>query len=172
MIEIILLPYLAISSLIGWAIFSPFGKIEGIDQWSFARVETGDLLAIFLPIGALLGLTNWSMAGNELPKLVLGLILATIFLFALFTFAVGLFLIAKLGKPPSAKRMATIGLIVPLGTLLTIAWFAIPMLSYAESSLYSAPATLAIFPVTFCLRALSTWVCQRPESRVREKLEL
>ena len=57
--EIIVLPYMAISFAIAFAIFSPLNQIDDLHDWSFARIETGDLFAVFLPISGFLALVSW-----------------------------------------------------------------------------------------------------------------
>lgn len=162
--EIIVLPYMAISFMIGWAIFAPFAEIDNLDRWSFARIETSDLLATFLPISFLLAAITWLLQSETVPWIFVVAIAAMIFLFTLLALIAGLFLLAKLDHPTSIKRMAIIGLIIPLGSFLTFAWIAVPLTAFAASVLYSIPAALAILPITLCLRAMSHWVCRSEKS--------
>ena len=156
--EIIVLPYLAISFLIAWAVFSPFAKLDDLHEWTFARIETSDLLAVFLPFSVLLGMVTWATPTVTITALGWSLIAAAIFLFTLFSFVVGLYLLVKMHQTPSLKRMALIGVIIPTGALLTLAWFVIPFAAFTSSILYAIPAAAAIIPVTFALRLLSIWV--------------
>jgi len=158
--EIIILPYMAISFSIAWAIFSPLAEIEGLHQWTFARIETGDLLAIFVPLSSLLAFANWATSAFEIPMLGLTLIVASIGVFTLAGLFAGLFLLAKMSYRPVVKRMAMIGVVIPLGSLLTLAWFALPIIAIAESVLYAIPATIAVVPITMMLRSLCEWVCR------------
>lgn len=158
--EIILLPYMAISFSIAWAIFSPFAKIDDLQEWTFARIETSDLFAIFLPLSFLWAVVKWTTPEDLLSVPVLALSATGIFLLTFFGFVAGLFLLAKMNQTPPAKRMAVIGIIMPLGSLLTIAWFAVPMLASAGSILYAIPAILSVVPATLAFRGLSVWVCE------------
>lgn len=76
--EIIVLPYMAISFLIGWAIFSPLAKIENLKQRKFARIETVDLLAMFLPFSYLLAIAKWSTSSQTVSTQVQALIASTV----------------------------------------------------------------------------------------------
>lgn len=158
--EIILLPYMAISFSIAWAIFSPFAKIDDLQEWTFARIETSDLFAIFLPLSFLWAVVKWTTPDDVLSVPVLAFFGTAIFLLTFFGLVAGLFLLAKMYRTPPVKRMAVIGIIMPLGSLLTIAWIALPMLAYAGSILYAIPAILSVVPATLALRGLSGWVCE------------
>ncbi|MEM7783267.1 MAG: hypothetical protein AAF939_04330 [Planctomycetota bacterium] len=158
--EIIVIPYFAISCVIGWVIFSPFSAIEDLDDWTFAKVEIVDLLAIFLPIGLLLALSNQIIPFGKTPTVIVVIIASSIFLFAIFSFFVSLFVFAKLDNLAASKRMATIGILIPMGSILTLAWIAIPVVFYASYGFLAAPITFAMMPLTIVLRILSAWVCQ------------
>ena len=151
--------------MIGWAIFAPFAEVENLDEWSFAKIETSDLLATFLPISFLLATTTWLLQTDMIPPIIVAAIATSIFLFTLIAFFAGLFLLAKMNRPPSIKRMAIIGLIIPLGSFLTFAWVAVPLMAFAGSGFYSIPVTLTIIPITFGLRAMSGWVCRNEKSQ-------
>lgn len=157
--EIIVLPYLVISFVIAWAIFSPFAKIDKVDRWHFAPVTISDLLATFLPNGLFLSLATTSLPDDDTPVWLYGSIVLVSFLLAATSLAIGLFLLAKMLPISSLKRIAIIGVIVPLGATLTIAWVALPLWAFAYSILLSIPATLVLVPVTYGLRMLSQWVC-------------
>lgn len=161
--EIIVLPYLAISFLIAWAVFSPFALIDDLHEWKFARIETSDLFAIFLPFSFLLGIVTWVTSVDAIPVLGWISIAAAIFLFTLSCLVAGLFLLEKLNRAPSIKRIALIGVVIPMGSLLTLTWFVIPFAAFASSILFAIPAAAAIVPVTFALRVLSIWVCRSSE---------
>jgi hypothetical protein len=79
---------------------------------------------------------------------------------AIFGFATSLFLLAKMHQTPPVKRMAMIGIVVPFGALLTLAWIVFPAVASVYSIVYSMPAAMAVIPVTFGLRWLSSWICQ------------
>ena len=158
--EIIILPYMAISFLIGGVIFSPFTAIDDLDDWTFAKIKTVDIFALFIPMCLLLALTTWGFQLESLPKAIVVCIVATIVVFVLLAFFAGLFVLAKLQNPAPLRRLVLIGLIMPLGAFLTLAWIAVPLLAYAGSIYYSLPATLSFIPLTLGLRALSAWVCQ------------
>jgi len=158
--EIIILPYMAISFFIAWAIFSPFAEIEDLHDWTFSKIETVDLFAVFLPVCFLLALIQWAAPTDSLPALAWTLIMAAILILSISGFAIGLFLLAKMKPKPPLKRMAIIGVIVPIGSLLTLAWIAFPLFAFARSMFYAMPATLAIVPATLALRWLSGWACK------------
>jgi len=157
--EIIILPYMAISFFIGWAIFSPFADLENIDRWTFAQIEMSDVLSVFLPVSFLLAFVTWALEATSVAFIGWSIIAAAIFIFAFFGFAVGLYLLAKMNHKPPLKRMVLIGVIIPAGILLTLWWFTIPMVALAGSVAYSIPAVIAIVPFTWILRCLSNWVC-------------
>lgn len=163
--EIIVFPYMAISFAIAWAIFSPFAQLDDLQKWSFARIETIDLLAVFLPMSLLWAAVR-AMTPDEYLSLPLLVVLASAILsLTLFGFLAGLFIIAKMQPPPAIKRMALIGIILPLGSLLTVAWIGLPLLAFAGSFLYAIPAIISVVPVTLGLRGLSGWVCQSNRPR-------
>ena len=160
MMEITILPYMAISFMIGWAIFSPFADLEGLDTWTFARIEMSDLFGVFVPVSLLFACASWTLKTAEVPVLGWSIVASAIFLFASSGFAVGLYLLAKMQQTAPLKRMALIGIVIPLGSLLTVAWFAIPVCAMASSFVYSIPAAVAIVPITLALRWISNWVCK------------
>ena len=157
--EIIVIPYMVISFSIAWAIFSPFAEVDGLNEWTFARLETSDLLAIFLPVCFLLATLKLATPTDTLSALTLGTIAIVIVLFSAAGLVSGLYLLAKMRKTSSAKRMAIIGIIMPLGSLLTIMWVALPLMALAGSILFAIPAAVAVVPLTWSLRILSKWVC-------------
>ena len=157
--EIIILPYMAISFMIGWAIFSPFADLEGLDAWTFARIEISDLFGVFVPISLFFACANGALKTANVPVIGWSIVASAIFLFTFLGFGAGLYLLAKLKQTASLKRMALIGIVIPLGSLLTVFWFAIPVCAMASSFVYSIPAAVAIVPITFALRWLSNWVC-------------
>jgi len=159
MMEIIILPYMAISFMIGWAIFSPFADLEGLDTWTFARIETSDLMGVFVPVSLLFAGANGALQSANVPVLGWAIIASAIFLYAFLGFGVGLYLLAKMKPTAPLKRMAMIGVVIPLGSLLTVSWFVIPVFAMASSIAYSIPAAVAIVPITLILRWISNWVC-------------
>lgn len=158
--EIIVLPYMGISFAIAWAIFAPFAELDDLRQWSFARIEIADLLAVFLPISILMAVAIWTESPRFFSIPLLVALTVAILLIAGCGFVIGLYLVSKMNDPPAAKRMAIIGIIVPLGSLLTLAWIAVPLWAAAYSILYSIPAAAAVVPIALALRGLSAWACQ------------
>ena len=156
--EIIVLPYMAISFAIAWAIFSPFTQIDGLDEWSFARVETSDLFAIFLPISGLLALFSWSFPVEKVSFFWFASIATVIVLFSLSGFVAGLFVLAKIDRVTTAKRVAIIGVILPFGSFLVLAWVALPLSALAGWVLFALFASIAFASATWALRCLSEWV--------------
>ena len=118
-------------------------------------------MAIFLPISLLLSLATWALPPDTVPALIVVLVVIAICLFAGAALMGGLFLLAKLNPLTSLKRMVMVGIIIPLGSSLTLAWIAVPVWAYASSIVYLIPATLMIIPVTLALRGLSVWVCRK-----------
>ena len=158
--EIIVFPYMAVSFAIAWGIFSPFAQIEDLHDWTFAKIQTSDLFAIFLPFSFLLGAISWTSSTSTVPTVAWSLIAAAIFLLSLFGLVAGLFLLAKMNRIPPHKRTIMIGVVIPVGTLLTLAWIALPIFASLGSILFAIPATIAVVPVTLALRVLSCWVCK------------
>jgi hypothetical protein len=161
--EIIVLPYIAVSFVIGWAVFSPFSRFDDLGGRKLDRTTTGDLLAAFIPMCVLLAVARQAIASDQAPIWLLMVVGALIFAFALFGLITGLFLLSALDDATSLKRMATIGVIVPLGSLLSVTWIAFPFVGYVYSISYTIPATLAIVVLTLLLRWLSEWVCHNPQ---------
>ncbi len=156
--EIIVFFYMAISYMIAWAIFSPFAAIEDLRQWSFAKLETVDLLALVLPFS--LGLATATFVAKETFSLqTAALLLTGISIVAGSGLVLGLFLLAKMKSTTSAKRMAMIGIVLPVGFTLTIAWIGLPLYGFGQSLLLAIPATLAIGLIALTLRGLSLWIC-------------
>jgi len=157
--EIIVFPYMAISFFIGWAIFSPFADIEDLDCWTFAKIETSDLFGAFLPISFLLAIFTWRIETNSISVFTWSFVAIASFLISLFGFVVGLYVLAKMKTTSPFKRMAMIGIVIPMGTLLTFAWIAFPLFGFANSIVHAFSATLLLIPVTWAFRVLSCWVC-------------
>ena len=160
MMEIIILPYMAISFIIGWAIFSPFADLEGLDTWTFAQIEMSDLFGVFLPVSLLFAAATWSLKTANVAVIGWSIVASAIFLFAFFGFIVGLYLLAKMKPTAPLKRMTLIGVVIPLGSSLTVLWFVIPVLATAGSIVYIIPGAVAVVPITLALRWLSSWVCR------------
>ncbi len=157
--EIIILPYMAISFIIGWAIFSPFADLEGLDTWTFARIEMSDLFGVFVPVSLLFACATWTLETANVAVVGWSIVATGIFLFSFFGFFAGLYLLAKMNQTAPLKRMALIGIVIPLGSLLTVTWFAIPIVAMGSSFVYAIPAAVAVVPITLALRWLSSWVC-------------
>lgn len=157
--EIIVLPYIAVSFAIGWAIFSPFSRFEDLGRLTLDRLATSDLLAMFLPISLQLTVAKWTLTLETLSVWTLVAAAVTMLMFTTCGLVVGLFLLDKMSRTTSLKRIAVIGVIIPLGAMLTIAWIAFPFIGYAYSISYTIPATLSVVLATLLLRWLSVWVC-------------
>lgn len=160
--EIIVLPYIAVSFVIGWAVFSPFSRFDDVGRRTLSRATTGDLLAAFLPMCVLLAVARQVISADQSPAWLLIVVGALILGFAFFGLVIGLFLLSSMNNTTSLKRMATIGVIIPMGSLLSVAWIAFPFVGYVYSVSYAIPATLAIIILTLLLRTLSEWVCHNP----------
>ena len=161
MIEIIILPYMAVSFAIGWAVFSPFSSLEDLDSLTFEKLTTVDILASFLPLCVTLSISLAAIPKDALTALLLTLIAAAIFGFTIMGLAIGLFLLSKLQNTTSLKRIAVNGIVIPFGSLLAIAWFVIPIWASSYSIFMSMPAMLAIPVCVLGLRAISDWTCDR-----------
>ena len=157
--EIIVLPYIAISFVIGWTVFSPFTQFDDFGRLTFDRIATSDLFATFLPLSVSLAIVRQIAPVGSLPLAVLIFAGICILGYAIFGLVVGLYLFDKMKAPSSLKRVATIGIIIPLGSLLTLAWIALPLAACVYSVLYAIPVTLLVLTATLMLRGLSAWVC-------------
>jgi len=164
--EIIVLPYMAISFAIAWAVFSPLSQIDGLDEWSFARIETADLFAVFLPISVLLAFVSWTFPMDQVSVFWIVSIAIAIVLFSLSGFVAGLFVLAKIDHVTTMKRVAIIGVILPFGSFLVLAWIALPLSALAGSILFALFATIAFGAATWILRRLSEWVASCPPSKM------
>jgi hypothetical protein len=157
--EIIVLPYMAISFSIGWAIFAPFADLEKLHEVTFAKLETGDFLAIFIPFSILMAIAMGVLPKEILSTPMLIVVVASILIFSVASLLTGLFLLNKICEPAFLRRVAMIGIVIPLGTLHTLLWFALPLVAFAHSVFYAIPAALAVIPVTLLFRRLSHWLC-------------
>lgn len=157
--EIIILFYMGITLAIGWCIFSPFAALGDIRVWSFAKLETTDLFALFLPYALTFALLPWVTPEIKLTLTIAALVAAGISLFVAMGLVAGLFMLAKMKRISSAKRMALIGIVFPMGLTLTIAWVAFPLAAFARSTTDSIWVTLAIGLVSIALRGISSWIC-------------
>ena len=164
--EIIVLPYMAISFSIGWAIFSPFAQLEEILDLTFSKVETSDLFGLFLPISFLLAAATWTTTADVFEFWVVLVVTSGIVLFAFSSLLLGLFLFSKMSQPSPLRRMVVIGIIIPFGSLLSIAWFLLPLVAFSTSVFMAIPGTLMIVPATLGLRTLSWWACKKVDVEV------
>ena len=156
---VLVLPYMAISFVIGWAIFAPFAKLENLRDWTFSRIELSDLFATFLPLSLLFAAASWTVPPEWFSFTAWLLTIGSFIILAACGLAAGLFLLAKIEPTSVPKRMALIGLVVPIGSFLTLAWMVIPTVALNYSALYAIPATLAIIPIAWGLRKLGRWAC-------------
>ena len=172
MIEIILLPYMAVSFFIGWAVFSPFSTLKDLDSMTFDNLQTVDLLAIFIPMSVLLSVAQSAIPRGGSYTLMMVLLAAGMLLFSVVALATGLFLLSKLPQSTPLKRLAINGVILPFGTLLSLAWFVIPIWAGSYSIPYSMPAVLIIIFFAFILRQISYWTCgEVPRVGYQDKAE-
>jgi len=71
-----------------------------------------------------------------------------------------LFLWDKMETQNSAKRMTLVGIVIPVGFTLTMAWVALPLYALGQSLLLAIPAMPSIAIITLVLRGLSLWICR------------
>ena len=160
MLEIFALPYFAVSGLIGWIIFAPFFRIEESESLSRANVTISDLLAISLPVSVLFASTRWIVPADVQSPVIQAIVVVGALLFALTALTVGLFLVPKKFQVTFMKRMATVGIIAPLGILLVVGWIGFLIWACTYSMLYLPPSMIALAAATAGLRVLGLWVCQ------------
>ena len=165
MLEIFALPYFVVSGVIGWAVFSPFFRVNDSDSLSCSSVTTSDLLAISLPISVVFVTANW-MFPIDIPSLwVQALVIAIALAFAIIALTTGLFLVPKTFQITFLKRMAIVGVIAPSGILLTLCWIGLLVWACVYSILYLIPSMIAVALATIGLRMLGLWVCQAEWTR-------
>lgn len=162
MIEIVLLPYMAISLAIGWAVFSPFSSIDDFDSISFSKIELVDLLACFLPVTILLSLTLSLLPDESQTPIVLSLVTLFIFVYVVLALGLGLFLLDKMPDATPFQRLILNGIVLPIGSLLTIAWVAIPIFARSYSIFGAILGVFVVVALTLVLRFLSSWSCSKP----------
>ncbi|MEM7560137.1 MAG: hypothetical protein AAF394_13545 [Planctomycetota bacterium] len=159
MLEIFGIPYLGVTGVIGWLIFAPFFQ-DHETQLSFpTRVTISDLFTLPLTMGVF-----FSFAGCLIPlrtqSLLLQSAVTTIgLLFSVAALGLGLLLLPE-NNESSLKRFAVVGLVAPLGGLLTFAWVGLVVWVSTYSVMYLVPAMIVIAALTFGLRTLTLWVCK------------
>ncbi|MEM9410294.1 MAG: hypothetical protein AAGA30_04225 [Planctomycetota bacterium] len=159
MFEIFIPFYMAISFLIGWSIFSPFSTKIVSHSWAFAQIQLADFLALFFPCGIYLSVANiW--IGRDTFSLQMNaiLIFSTMFM-ASAMLAAALFLLGQMSALDGSKRMVLVGIVVPMGLPLTVAWVILPIYAFTISIHLAVPALFAILMLSIVLRCLSVWIC-------------
>lgn len=168
MMEIFVLPYLAISAAIGYAVFQPFLRFDEFESLSCEKPSTGDLLAIMFPISVLFAVAKSVAPDRVLSPTTQLVVVLTAFFFAAVSLAAGLFLLPKEGRTSAVKRMAIIGVVVPFGLLLAIGWIGPLIWAAVYSTLYLVPGTVGILAATVLLRLLASWACHNTPTRANE----
>lgn len=166
MLEIFALPYFAVSGVIGWVIFEPFFRNDESESLARADLAITDLLAISLPISVLFASVTWMMPARIRSLEVQAVVITSGLLFAAVALTLGLILVPRTFHLTFLKRMAIVGVIAPLGILLTIGWVGFLIWSWSYSILYLAPSSMAIAAAIAGLRILGVWVCQRESTIV------
>lgn len=160
MLEVFALPYLAVTGIIGWAVFEPFFRINDTDSLSCSHVTISDLLAAPLPVSFIILTARWMMPASGNAVYVQLLVLVSALAFAATSVAVGLFLVPKTFQVTFPQRLAIVGVIAPFGLLLTIGWVGFAGWACYYSVAYLAPAMIALVLATFGLRVLGLWACR------------
>ena len=158
MFEIFIPFYMAISCLIAWMVFSPFAFLDGTQSRKFAKIKTCDLLAVFLPLSGTLSLLTKPSGGISVWFVLL--VVSTALILSGFSLLAGLYLFEKMAAISAAKRIAVIGIIIPFGSSLTLAWVALPIYAFALSVHLAVPSLIAVAVMTTLLRIVSIWVCR------------
>ncbi|MEM6472277.1 MAG: hypothetical protein AAF802_22135 [Planctomycetota bacterium] len=171
MLEIFALPYFVVSGVIGWAVFGPFIRIEDSEALSRADIAISDLLAVSLPVGVVFASACWMMPVSILSVAVQAIVLFTALLFGVTALAVGLFLVPKKINVTFFKRMTVVGVIAPLGILLTVGWVGFPVWACLYSISYFVPSMFAIAAATMGLRFLGQWVCKTDSESAKNAVE-
>ena len=159
MFEIVIPFYMAITVLIGWAIYSPFVGAGSSQEQSFAKIQLSDLFAVFLPTGVVLALATSAVPNEKMTFIGTMIVIAGTSFLALAGLLVGLFLLARMSKITVVKRMTMIGILIPASLPLILAWGLLPIYAFAVSIHLMIPATLAIAISTYFLRLISVWIC-------------
>ena len=159
MLEIFAVPYFAISGVIGWVIFEPFFRRGESESFTLVNITTTDLLAVTIPISLIFLCAGWILPENIMSLPIQLVVIATAMLFAVLALILGLFLLPDNASVSFFKRMAVVGIITPIGILLTLGWIGLLIWAGAHSMLYLAPSSIAIAAMCSGLRILGRWVC-------------
>ncbi len=160
MLEIFAVPYFAISGVIGWVIFEPFFRRGESESFTLVNITTTDLLAVTIPISLIFLCAGWILPENIMSLPIQLVVIATAMLFAVLALILGLFLLPDNASISFFKRMAVVGIITPIGILLTLGWIGLLIWAGAHSMLYLAPSSIAIAAMCSGLRILGRWVCR------------
>lgn len=160
MLEVFALPYLAVTGVIGWAVFEPFFRANDAEGLSCSNITISDLLAAPIPVTFVFVIAGWALPGDGRSFWVQALVFVGALAFAAGCLAVGLFLVPQKLPLTFPKRMAIVGFIAPSGTLLVVGWVGFAGWACFYSVAYLAPCMILIAAATFGLRKLAQWVCQ------------
>lgn len=159
MLEIFGIPYLGVTGVIGWLIFAPFFQSHEAPLSFPTRVTISDLLTLPLTMGVFFSFAGWLVPLRTQSLLLQSSVMVIGLLFSVATLTLGLFLLPE-NNGTSLKRITVVGLIAPLGGLLTFAWVGFVVWVSTYSVMYLVPAMIVIAALTFGLRTLTLWVCK------------
>ncbi len=160
MLEIFGIPYLGVTGVIGWLIFAPFFTNHEATVAFPTRATISDLLTLPLTMGVFFSFVGLLIPLKTQTLFLQSTVLVIGLLFSVSTLALGLLLLPKNIELSTLKRITVVGLIAPLGGLLTFAWVGLVVLVSTYSVMYLVPAMIVIAALTFSLRTLTLWVCR------------
>lgn len=160
MLEIFGIPYLGVTGVIGWLIFAPFFQNHEATLSFPTRVTISDLFTLPLTMGVFFSFAGWLIPLETQTLILQSTVMAIGLLFSVATLTLGLLLLPKGLEISTLKRITVVGLIAPLGGLLTFAWVGLVVWVSTYSVMYLVPAMIVIGALTFGLRALALWVCR------------
>jgi hypothetical protein len=164
-----LLAYFASVAISGYVVFSPFRVHLESKPAQGGRFQIMDLLAIFIPIQIGLAALKTIFADvNWYPELAV--LVATAFFVAIFlAWLYGVRLLSRINVNNAAKRVAFLGVVVPLGFLTCATSFLFLVL--AESTAQALVRLLVIVTLLLGLRWLGSWVLSQRSSDPRTHTE-
>ncbi|MEC8557284.1 MAG: hypothetical protein VXZ82_19965 [Planctomycetota bacterium] len=124
------------------------------------RATICDLLTLPLTMGVFFSFVGLLIPLKTQTLFLQSTVLVIGLLFSVSTLALGLLLLPKNIELSTLKRITVVGLIAPLGGLLTFAWVGLVVLVSTYSVMYLVPAMIVIAALTFSLRTLTLWVCR------------
>lgn len=171
-LEVFAVPYLGISAVIGWVIFEPFFR-DGVvgssaDPPPPAGVAITDLMAVVVPLGVSFAWAGWAMPEAIRSPTVQAIVIGLMTLFAAAAWVLGLFLLPPASRGVFLKRMAVVGIISPLGIVMTVGWIGFILWAGGYSILALVPSTVGVAACSAGLRVLSVWVCRPAVGANRE----